>query len=101
MCVCVEGICEPSEGQTIADSSEVTVKGYAWSGGGRGIIRVEVTTIFQHLMFHCLYYCFVNACAFCRCLQMAEKLGTKPSYIVCRRRFTASGRGLCMTSPFQ
>lgn len=35
-------ICEPSPGATV-DSDEVTVKGYAWSGGGRGILRVEVT----------------------------------------------------------
>jgi len=35
-------ICEPKEGAVLEDDS-VTVKGYAWSGGGRGIIRVEVS----------------------------------------------------------
>ena len=36
-------ICEPSPGTTLNDSEEVTLKGYAWSGGGRGIIRVDVS----------------------------------------------------------
>ncbi|ELU04165.1 hypothetical protein CAPTEDRAFT_17949 [Capitella teleta] len=35
-------ICEPRNGATI-EGSEVTLRGYAWSGGGRGIMRVEVT----------------------------------------------------------
>ena len=39
------GICSPVHGATLEDSEEVTVKGYAWSGGGRGIIRVEVSII--------------------------------------------------------
>ena len=37
-------ICEPEEGEVLEDGEEVTVKGYAWSGGGRGIVRVEVST---------------------------------------------------------
>ncbi len=28
---------------TALDTNEITVKGYAWSGGGRGIIRVDVS----------------------------------------------------------
>ncbi len=37
-------ICEPTEGTSISrDDSELTVKGYAWSGGGRGIVRVDVS----------------------------------------------------------
>ena len=36
-------ICEPEEGSTLEDAEEVTLKGYAWSGGGRGIIRVDVS----------------------------------------------------------
>jgi len=36
-------ICEPLDGATIEDSEAVTVKGYAWSGGGRGIVRVDVS----------------------------------------------------------
>ncbi|BFZ13812.1 hypothetical protein BsWGS_16851 [Bradybaena similaris] len=37
-------ICEPVEGAEIEEgASEVTLKGYAWSGGGRGIIRVDVS----------------------------------------------------------
>ena len=36
-------ICEPEAGTVLDDAEEVTVKGYAWSGGGRGIIRVEVS----------------------------------------------------------
>ncbi|EFN57284.1 hypothetical protein CHLNCDRAFT_30609 [Chlorella variabilis] len=35
-------ICEPLSGAAI-DDDEVTVKGYAWSGGGQGIIRVDVS----------------------------------------------------------
>lgn len=35
-------ICEPTPGSVI-DDDEVVVKGYAWSGGGNGIIRVDVT----------------------------------------------------------
>ena len=35
-------ICEPAPG-TVVDGDEVTVRGYAWSGGGNGIIRVDVT----------------------------------------------------------
>ena len=36
-------ICEPSNGETIDDDEIVTLKGYAWSGGGRGINRVDVS----------------------------------------------------------
>ncbi|ESO88462.1 hypothetical protein LOTGIDRAFT_125904 [Lottia gigantea] len=37
-------VCEPADGSEIEPGSEdVTVKGYAWSGGGRGIIRVDVS----------------------------------------------------------
>ncbi|KAL4229565.1 hypothetical protein ACF0H5_012604 [Mactra antiquata] len=36
-------ICEPEDGETLDDDEEVTVKGYAWSGGGRGIYRVDVS----------------------------------------------------------
>ncbi len=36
-------ICEPKDGAILEDDEEVTVKGYAWSGGGRGIIRVDVS----------------------------------------------------------
>lgn len=36
-------ICEPEEGDTLEDDEEVTMKGYAWSGGGRAIYRVDVS----------------------------------------------------------
>lgn len=37
-------ICEPIKGTDLdPDAEEVTVKGYAWSGGGRGIARVDVS----------------------------------------------------------
>ncbi|GFR42777.1 hypothetical protein Agub_g3739 [Astrephomene gubernaculifera] len=37
-------ICEPAPGTTLsAADGEVTVRGYAWSGGGRGIVRVDVS----------------------------------------------------------
>lgn len=36
-------ICSPAHGSTI-DDDEVMVKGYAWSGGGNGIIRVDVSS---------------------------------------------------------
>ncbi|WAR04452.1 SUOX-like protein [Mya arenaria] len=36
-------ICEPVDGQALDDNEEVTVRGYAWSGGGRGIFRVDVS----------------------------------------------------------
>ncbi|KAL3885841.1 hypothetical protein ACJMK2_025873 [Sinanodonta woodiana] len=39
----VSAICEPAEGQMLDDAEVVTVKGYAWSGGGRGIYRVDVS----------------------------------------------------------
>ena len=42
----LSAICEPEEGAELK-GNEVTVKGYAWSGGGRGggrgIVRVEVS----------------------------------------------------------
>jgi sulfite oxidase len=37
-------ICEPRDGQAIDVVDELPVKGYAFSGGGHDIIRVEVTT---------------------------------------------------------
>ena len=38
-------ICVPSSGKKIKrDEEAVDVAGYAWSGGGRGIIRVEIST---------------------------------------------------------
>ena len=37
-------ICEPANGTVLeAGTEEFTVKGYAWSGGGRGIVRVDVS----------------------------------------------------------
>lgn len=36
-------ICEPEAGSVLEDDEEVTVKGYAWSGGGRGIVRVDLS----------------------------------------------------------
>lgn len=40
----VSAICDPPEGAELEEGSEdVTVRGYAWSGGGRGIIRVDVS----------------------------------------------------------
>lgn len=36
-------ICEPEAGSVLEDEEEVTVKGYAWSGGGRGIVRVDLS----------------------------------------------------------
>ena len=36
-------ITEPREGQLLNAGEDVTVRGYAWSGGGRGIIRVDVS----------------------------------------------------------
>ncbi|XP_078577676.1 sulfite oxidase-like [Branchiostoma floridae x Branchiostoma japonicum] len=36
-------ICEPKDGTVWDDEEEVTVKGYAYSGGGREIIRVDVS----------------------------------------------------------
>ena len=38
-------ICSPQEGVTVLRSEEgVTVKGVAWSGGGREVIRVDVSS---------------------------------------------------------
>ncbi|XP_006815733.1 sulfite oxidase-like [Saccoglossus kowalevskii] len=37
-------VCVPVNGSTISSKDEeITVKGYAWSGGGRGIFRVDVS----------------------------------------------------------
>lgn len=36
-------ICEPEDGEVLEEDDEVTVRGYAWSGGGRGIYRVDVS----------------------------------------------------------
>lgn len=36
-------ICEPEAGSVLEDDEEVTIKGYAWSGGGRGIVRVDLS----------------------------------------------------------
>jgi sulfite oxidase len=37
-------ITEPAEGAIIpADAKAVSMKGFAWSGGGRGIVRVDVS----------------------------------------------------------
>ncbi|KAG2422511.1 hypothetical protein HXX76_015979 [Chlamydomonas incerta] len=37
-------ICEPAPGTVLsAADGEVTLRGYAWSGGGRGIVRVDVS----------------------------------------------------------
>lgn len=39
----ISAICSPSEGDRITGQAPVTVKGYAFSGGGREIIRVDVS----------------------------------------------------------
>lgn len=36
-------IVEPQSGEKIEAGETVTVKGFAWSGGGRGIVRVDVS----------------------------------------------------------
>lgn len=36
-------ICSPVNGTVVSGQSDLTVKGYAMSGGGRGILRVDVT----------------------------------------------------------
>jgi len=37
-------ICVPSNGEKLSSNTkEITVKGYAYSGGGRGIVRVDVS----------------------------------------------------------
>lgn len=38
-------ICEPEDGEVIklGDNGCIPLKGYAWSGGGRGIVRVDVS----------------------------------------------------------
>ena len=36
-------ICDPLPNATVSDSGDVTVRGYAWSGGGNGISRVDVS----------------------------------------------------------
>lgn len=38
------GICHPTPGAQVSrDEEEITVKGYAWSGGGRDIVRVDLS----------------------------------------------------------
>ena len=40
----VSAICDPAEGSELEPGAdEVTLRGYAWSGGGRAIIRVDVS----------------------------------------------------------
>lgn len=36
-------ITEPQDGATVPSGEEVTIKGYAWSGGGRAVVRVDVS----------------------------------------------------------
>lgn len=37
-------ICEPAEGAVVsANDGEISLKGYAWSGGGKGVVRVDVS----------------------------------------------------------
>lgn len=41
----ISAICEPSEGESVkVKNGKVKVKGYAWSGGGRKIVRVDVSS---------------------------------------------------------
>lgn len=40
----ISAICDPPEGTELEEGAEeVTIRGYAWSGGGNGIIRVDVS----------------------------------------------------------
>ncbi|XP_074028867.1 sulfite oxidase isoform X3 [Leptinotarsa decemlineata] len=40
----ISAICKPSEGDIVqVDNGTISVKGYAWSGGGQKIVRVDVT----------------------------------------------------------
>eukprot|EP00062_Callorhinchus_milii_P026266 gi/632988182/ref/XP_007882966.1/ PREDICTED: sulfite oxidase, mitochondrial [Callorhinchus milii] len=36
-------ICCPCEGEEVEAEEEITVRGYAWSGGGREVVRVDVS----------------------------------------------------------
>jgi sulfite oxidase len=41
----VSAICEPSQQQVFSKyEGEITLKGYAWSGGGKDIVRVDVSS---------------------------------------------------------
>uniref|UniRef100_A0A2P2I5P2 Sulfite oxidase n=1 Tax=Hirondellea gigas TaxID=1518452 RepID=A0A2P2I5P2_9CRUS len=41
----VSAICSPGDGETVKpDNGVVTIKGYAYSGGGRKIVRVDIST---------------------------------------------------------
>jgi sulfite oxidase len=41
----VSAICEPAQEQVFSKyEGEITLKGYAWSGGGRDIVRVDVSS---------------------------------------------------------
>ncbi|XP_041373957.1 sulfite oxidase-like [Gigantopelta aegis] len=40
----ISAICEPTDDHDVEeDAEEINLRGYAWSGGGRGIIRVDVS----------------------------------------------------------
>lgn len=59
-------ICEPHEGANLCQESDKTIRarGYAWSGGGRDIIRVDVSadggktwkvkTLIVFVVFYCV-----------------------------------------------
>ncbi len=51
----VSAICEPTQQQVFSKyEGEITLKGYAWSGGGRDIVRVDVSSDGEcGLMRHC------------------------------------------------
>jgi hypothetical protein len=41
----VSAICEPTQQQVFSKyEGEITLKGYAWSGGGKDIVRVDVSS---------------------------------------------------------
>ncbi|KAG5873360.1 hypothetical protein JTB14_022963 [Gonioctena quinquepunctata] len=40
----ISAICKPNQGDTVeVEDGKISVKGYAWSGGGQKIVRVDVT----------------------------------------------------------
>uniref|UniRef100_A0A5S6R0Q7 sulfite oxidase n=1 Tax=Trichuris muris TaxID=70415 RepID=A0A5S6R0Q7_TRIMR len=55
----MSAICSPTDDQTFpAGTTEVNVQGYAWSGGGRQIIRVEVSS--DNASFFCFQFIAVH-----------------------------------------
>lgn len=85
----MSAICEPAQHQVFSKyEGEINLKGYAWSGGGRDIIRVDVSPDGKAV-------CQTPVGECCRFLHCNPSMGRTPAHL---QQYTEGSVGAGMTA---